>query len=80
MTDKTIKGMFYDPVCAKASINDENHAVTVVGYGTDSKGFDFWIVRNQWGTDWGMDGYIYMARNRNNNCFIASNASYPVLV
>jgi len=36
---------------------DINHAVQLVGYGTDA-GKDYWIVRNSWGSFWGENGYI----------------------
>lgn len=32
---------------------DMNHAVTLVGYGTDEALGDYWIVRNHWGESWG---------------------------
>ena len=40
-----------------------NHAVTVVGYGTDEdSGLDYWLVKNSWGDSWGLDGYIKIER------------------
>ena len=39
-------GIFVDPSCNVARIN---HAVLVVGYGTEaSTGRDYWIVKNSW--------------------------------
>jgi C1A family cysteine protease len=69
-------GIYYSSNC---SSSDLNHGVTVVGYGTSSTGLDYYIVKNSWGSTWGENGYIYMSRNRNNNCGIATAGSYPIV-
>ena len=66
-------GVYYEPMCNNAR---PTRAVVIVGYGGEP-GSEYWIVRASLGTEWGNNGYIYMSRNRDNNCGIASFALSP---
>jgi len=47
---------------------DIDHAVVLVGYGTDEKLGDYWLVRNSWGASWGEKGYIRLKRSATVQC------------
>ncbi|RUS77303.1 hypothetical protein EGW08_014930, partial [Elysia chlorotica] len=68
-------GVYSNVLCNKLIVN---HAALVTGYGNDVTGA-YWMVKNSWGTSWGMDGYVMMARFRSNMCGIATCASFPTL-
>jgi C1A family cysteine protease len=42
-----------------------DHAVLIVGYTPN-----YWIVKNSWGQDYGLGGYVHVEMNQNNNCQI----------
>eukprot|EP00998_Keelungia_sp_KM082_P007536 NODE_3731_length_858_cov_104.875513_g3708_i0.p2 GENE.NODE_3731_length_858_cov_104.875513_g3708_i0~~NODE_3731_length_858_cov_104.875513_g3708_i0.p2 ORF type:complete len:269 (+),score=56.85 NODE_3731_length_858_cov_104.875513_g3708_i0:35-841(+) len=54
--------------CSNYSDIDLDHAVQLVGYGTDPKDGDYWLVRNSWNTIWGEAGYIKLARSATPKC------------
>ena len=79
-------GIYKSDMC---SSNTLNHAVLAVGYSetpnlenkcksskTNSK---YIIIKNSWGADWGMDGYVYFSTDEDNMCGIAEAASYPIV-
>ena len=72
-------GVFYDTECRPGRQKMINHAVTLLGYGTDpSGGGDYWIIHNHWGSHWGENGFARMARNVVINCEIGSFAIFPI--
>ncbi|KAI6220500.1 Cathepsin B-like cysteine protease 2 [Aphelenchoides besseyi] len=44
------------------------HAVRAIGWGTED-GVDYWLLANQWNSDWGDNGLVKFIRG-NNNCGI----------
>ncbi|XP_060193081.1 cysteine protease XCP2-like isoform X2 [Lycium barbarum] len=72
------RGGIYDGSCS-SSPDDLSHGVLIVGYGSEGDD-DYWIIKNSWGTSWGMEGYGYIRRKSDlpyGVCGINSMASYP---
>ncbi|MGH0173585.1 UNVERIFIED_CONTAM: hypothetical protein FKN15_067148 [Acipenser sinensis] len=67
-------GIYFNPACTQSV----NHAVLAVGYGKEGND-TFWILKNSWGLDWGENGYMRLAKDKDNHCGIANQAFYPII-
>jgi len=66
MTDEAACGQYLD------------HTVTIVGYSNKDRDIPFWVVKNSWGTGWGLQGYAYIAISDGPGvCGINQAAAYP---
>ena len=69
-------GVITSPNCG----TNLDHGVLVVGYGEEN-GIKYWLVKNSWGTSWGENGYVKIARSDSTNdpgiCGVAMETSYP---
>lgn len=54
-----------------------NHCVQLVGYNTTAQ-VPYWIVRNSWGKDWGIHGYIHLEMGQN-TCAIDKDVTWPTV-
>jgi len=67
-------------VISKGCGDKLDHGVLAVGYGTDPKLGDYYLVKNSWGASWGENGYVRIARSTEQGpgmCGILSQASQP---
>lgn len=72
------KSGIYSSTECHNSPDDVNHAVLAVGYNVAHTGEKYWIVKNSWGTKFGMNGYFWIERGKN-MCGLATCASYPIV-
>ena len=72
-------GIYDDPTCGTML----DHGVLLVGYDHDrDTGTKYWIVKNSWGSAWGENGYIRLAKDimsSSGQCGIAMDPSYPIV-
>jgi C1A family cysteine protease len=71
-------GILDSPQCG----TNLDHGVLIVGYGTENR-LDYWIVKNSWGENWGMNGYVKILKSNSTNdpgiCGIAIQPSFPII-
>ena len=67
--DVTLKFEHYDGGIYSEKLHHPihlNHEISVVGWGQDEAGQEYWVGRNSWGTYWGEFGFFRIAMHENN--------------
>ncbi|KFU84448.1 Cathepsin L1, partial [Chaetura pelagica] len=70
-------GIFSSMFCSQRV----NHGMLAVGYGMSQErghNVSYWILKNSWSELWGEQGYVRLLKGANNQCGVASQASFPL--
>lgn len=71
-------GVLTAAACGGSGADDIDHCVQLVGFnntfGDDAATQPYWILRNSWSADWGIDGDIYLQYDAN-TCGLANEAT-----
>jgi cathepsin F len=70
-----VSGVMTWTECAYVNLLD--HCVQLVGYNSAAS-TPYWMVRNSWGTDWGINGYIWLQMGED-TCGLAHEATSAVV-
>ena len=60
------------------SYNDLDHCVQLIGYNGIDKSTGYWIARNSWNTNWGVEGMIHLEFGQN-TCGVSDEATVVTL-
>jgi C1A family cysteine protease len=73
------EGIVATDACKATRSRDLNHAVNLVGYGTDEQtGTEYWILRNSWSDNWGEKGFFKVEMG-DRDCGITIDVSFPII-
>jgi len=67
-------GVLTQNACGGYAANDIDHCVQLVGYNAQSAS-PYWLVRNSWATNWGINGYIKLQYPAN-TCGLGNEATF----
>lgn len=68
-------GVYFDP---NINSQDIDHGVLCVGYG-QINGTNFWIIKNSWGINWGLEGYVYILRDGSDYLGVTKIGVIPII-
>ena len=75
-----VGGVMTEAACGGMAAGNIDHCVQLTGYNAAplDGSAPYWIVRNSWATDWGVNGYIYLQFDVN-TCGLANEATFVTL-